>query len=74
MAAASGFVLRAQRRENGLTQVVLAEAAGLSEAAVSLLERGKRQPSLDVAFRLSATPGLEADALARATTGRLAEG
>jgi transcriptional regulator with XRE-family HTH domain len=74
VASAFGTELRARRTQAGRTQAALAEAAGVSEAAVSLLERGKRQPSLGVAFRLSAALGLEADALARATAARLRDG
>ena len=71
VAAAFGAELRARREAADLTQARLAEAAGLSVSGVSALERGQRQPSLTVAFDLSRALGLTADALARATAGRL---
>lgn len=66
-----GEELRARRRSAGWTQARLAEAARLSVSAISFIERGKRQPSLGAAFRLSAALGLAADGLARATAARL---
>lgn len=64
-AAAFGAELRARRLAAGRTQADVAEAAGLHEGSVSLLERGRRQPSLDVSFRLSEALGLGATAWAR---------
>ena len=74
VAAAFGAELRARRAGHGLTQGALAEAAGLSVSAISALERGRRQPSLSAAFRLSAALGLGRDGLARATAARLDRG
>ena len=71
VAAAFGAELRARRKASGRTQADLAEAAGVHAVTVSLIERGKRQPSLGVAFRLSAALGLPDDGLARATAARL---
>ena len=73
VAAAFGAEVRARRVAAGRTQTQLAEAAGLSVSAVSFMERGKRQPSLGVAFRLSAALGLPRDGLARATAARLGD-
>jgi transcriptional regulator with XRE-family HTH domain len=62
---AFGKVLRAVRREVGLTQEQLAHAAEIDRTFVSLIERGERQPTVRVIFRL-------AEAL-RVTPSRLIE-
>ena len=62
---AFGKVLRAVRREVGLTQEQLAHAAEIDRTFVSLIERGERQPTIRVIFRL-------AEAL-RVTPSRLIE-
>ena len=62
---AFGKVLRAVRREVGLTQEQLAHAAEIDRTFVSLIERGERQPTIRVIFRL-------AEAL-RVTPSRLSE-
>ena len=71
VAAAFGAELRARRLAAGRTQADLAEAAGLHEGSVSLLELGKRQPSLGVAFRLSQALGLSRLALPAAASDRM---
>lgn len=53
-----GTELRKAREEAGLTQVQLAKAAGLHRTYVSLLERGKRSPTVDVLFRLCRAMGI----------------
>lgn len=53
VAAAFGDELRSRRKAAGLTQAVVAERAGVHAVTVSLLERGKRQPSLGVVLRLA---------------------
>ena len=50
---AFGKVLRAVRREVGLTQEQLAHAAEIDRTFVSLIERGERQPTVRVIFRLA---------------------
>ena len=45
-AEAFGKVLKAIRKENDLSQEQLALQSGLDRTFISLLERGKRQPSL----------------------------
>jgi len=47
-----GAAVRRLRLERGLTQEDLAEAAGLSQRYVSVLERGENSPTLNVIFRL----------------------
>lgn len=41
-----GSVLRRLRRGSGLSQEALAHRAGLSQDAISLLERGRREPRM----------------------------
>ena len=48
-----GSVLRRLRRERGMTQEQLAEAADLHVNHVSFLERGMRTPSLDVVLQIA---------------------
>ncbi|MFI6677739.1 ATP-binding protein [Kribbella sp. NPDC050470] len=73
-----GELLRRHRTGLGLTQAALAEKAGLSEQAISVLERGtRRRPRLDTVRALTTALGLDAAdaadfmAVARGT-GRLA--
>ncbi|ADB34229.1 transcriptional regulator, XRE family [Kribbella flavida DSM 17836] len=78
MAAATlGDLLRQFRTAAGLTQGGLAEKAGLSEQAVSLLERGtRRRPRIATVHALAEALGLDAAAeeqltqAARGTPGR----
>lgn len=48
-----GLVIRAERKRAGLSQEKLAEHAQLHPTYISLLERGARNPTLDVAARLA---------------------
>lgn len=52
-AVAFGQVLRALRREAGLSQEQLGFAAEIERNYVSLIERGLNQPSLRVIFKLA---------------------
>jgi transcriptional regulator with XRE-family HTH domain/tetratricopeptide (TPR) repeat protein len=55
-------LLRRYRARAGLTQAALAEKAGLSEQAISVLERGTRsRPRVDTVRALTAVLGLSAD-------------
>ena len=60
---AFGQALRRQRQVAGLSQEELAARAGLHRTFVSLLERGLRNPSLDVVRRLAAPLGITAATL-----------
>lgn len=46
------------RKEKGLSQETLAEKAGLDRTYISMLERGKRQPTLETLFKLSEALGI----------------
>jgi len=48
-----GYFLKKTRLEKSLSQEVLALNTGLDRTYISLLERGKRQPSLKTIFILS---------------------
>jgi transcriptional regulator with XRE-family HTH domain len=54
-----GLTVRKHRTEAGLTQETLAERAGLHATYIGMVERGVRNPTLDVALRIA--KGLEAD-------------
>lgn len=49
-------------RVAGLTDQALAEQVGVSRPYIARIRSGKRQPSLDVAVRLSVATGLPAEA------------
>ena len=51
------------RRERGLTQRALARAAGLSQALVAELERGKHPPSKQSKHKIAAALGIDPNAL-----------
>jgi transcriptional regulator with XRE-family HTH domain len=53
IAKSFGLAVRARRTAAGLSQEELAERAGLHPTYVSMVERGIRNPSLDVAARLA---------------------
>jgi transcriptional regulator with XRE-family HTH domain len=46
-------VLRRLRQDNGLSQEVLGFESGYHRTYISLLERGKKSPSLQTVFNLS---------------------
>ena len=55
-----GRVLRAARTERGLSQEQLALDCEIDRTYVSLLERGLRQPTIGIIFRLSGALGVRA--------------
>lgn len=64
---AFGRVLRTVRREVGLTQEQLALAADIDRTFVSLIERGERQPTVRVLFKLAAALRVSAARLIQMT-------
>lgn len=70
---AFGSVLREAREKAGLSQDQLAHDAGLHRTYVSLLERGKRQPSLKAITALSRALRTPASTLIARYEGRLNE-
>lgn len=61
LALAFGETVRALRAAAGVAQEALALDAGMDRSYLGKVERGERQPSLDMVFRLAAvldvTPG-----------------
>ena len=57
---AFGKALRLLRDEQGLSQEKLASLAHLHRTHISLLERGRRQPTLTTVFRLASVLGVSA--------------
>jgi len=55
----SRHLIRIARRQAGLTQRVLAERAGTSQAAMSAYESGRRSPSVDTLSRILGAAGFE---------------
>jgi transcriptional regulator with XRE-family HTH domain len=53
----AAHLVREARRRQGISQAQLALRAGTSQHAVSLIERGLRQPSLDTLERLLLVTG-----------------
>lgn len=48
-----GLALQQIRHSTGLSQEALAERAGIDRSYTSLLEQGKRQPSIKILFQLA---------------------
>lgn len=65
---AFGVVLRAYRQDRGLTQEQLSERVGVVHSFIHSMESGKKQPSLQMVFKLAAAldvrPGELVDAMA----------
>lgn len=62
---ALGTVLARLRRSRSWSQEALAFEAGITREYVSLLERGKRSPTLDTLMQLSSALALGLDELAK---------
>ena len=71
VAHAFGYVLRVTRHSAGLSQEELAFRADLDRTYPSLLERGRRTPTLDVLLRLGAGLNLEPARLVEMTEARI---
>jgi transcriptional regulator with XRE-family HTH domain len=54
---AFGKVFRQTRKEAGLTQEQVAHATDLDRSFISLIERGERQPTVRVVFKLAKAVG-----------------
>ena len=63
MAEQLGKTIRILRQAKGLTTSDMARRSKISVPFLSLVEKGTREPSLDVLRRLSATLGIPSDAL-----------
>jgi transcriptional regulator with XRE-family HTH domain len=55
--AGVGHLIRAARREAGLTQAELATRSGTSQATLSSYERGRKDPSASTATRILTAAG-----------------
>jgi transcriptional regulator with XRE-family HTH domain len=71
LSIAFGEVVRSRRKTVGLTQEELAERAAIHPTYVGLVERGERNPSLDVAARIAnALDVTLAELIARSESGQ----
>jgi len=57
---AFGAVLRAKRKEIGLSQEKLALEAGLERTFISMIERGQRQPTITTLLKIAPVLGYSA--------------
>lgn len=46
------YVLRTNRQRRGLTQEELANRCGIDRTYISMIERGKRKPTLNILFKI----------------------
>jgi transcriptional regulator with XRE-family HTH domain len=67
---AFGLILREIRVSRNLSQEELAYQCDLDRTFISLLERGKRQPTLTTILKLARTLGVAASTLVAKTEGR----
>lgn len=58
-----GHILQKKRLEKNLSQTELAKTSGIDRTFISLLERGKRQPSLTTIFQLAQALKIKPSAL-----------
>lgn len=73
LSEAFGEVLRDARRENQLSQEVLAQLAGLHRNSVSNLERGVFSPTLENLFALAEVLGKQPDELVREAKNKMSK-
>ena len=69
--AALGGVIRERRKELGLSQEALAREAALDRTYVGGLERGERNPTLRVLWKLAVALQLSSSELMKRTEARL---
>ena len=72
LAAAFGQVVRELRIEKGVAQEALALIAETDRSYFGRIERGEKQPSLDIVFRIATALGVRAEELV-ARTSRVAD-
>jgi len=70
---AFGAALRAARKDRGMTQEQLADAAGIDRTFPTLLERGLRTPTLSTLLRLAEALGISAEALVEDTRSHMSQ-
>lgn len=63
------FSVERLRKEKGLTQVELAAKLGVSQGAVSMIERGDRMPSMKMLLKLSEVLGVSIEDLIQKEAG-----
>jgi transcriptional regulator with XRE-family HTH domain len=68
---AFGKVLKEIRHERSLSQEELGFESGYHRTYISLLERGKKSPSLNTVFQLAATLGVSPSEILRQTEARV---
>ena len=71
--AAFGAVLRAYRRERGLTQEQLSERVDVVHSFISGIELGTRQPNLQMILKLAAALGVSSGEIMNAVEDRLTD-
>ncbi len=69
-----GDVLRELRKKCEISQEKLAQECDLDRTFISLLERGKRQPSLTTIFKLSSVLGIPASKFVKIVEKKMNEG
>lgn len=72
LSEAFGKVLKQRRVAAKLSQEKFAELCEIERTYVSFLERGLRQPSLDMTFRISKAFGISASELVQEVEAQLA--
>ena len=73
ISSAFGAVLRLYRLEKGLTHEQLSELVDVVRSFICTLESGKKQPSLNMVFRLATALGVSPGELVDAVAARLTE-
>lgn len=71
LALAFGETVRALREVSGVAQEALALDAGMDRSYLGKVERGEKQPSLDIVFRLSKALSVTPSELVEKTARRM---